>query len=127
LKENTKDLTYDGVIRTIKNLSRNYKIFIVSNCQSGYIELLLEKTKLAPYINDFECYGNTDKGKAFNIRLLADRNKLKAPVYVGDTQGDYEATNEAGVPFIWASYGFGHPEKYIGKINKFSQLEDIVE
>ena len=38
-------------------------------------------------------------------------------VYIGDTQGDYEATLEAGIPFIWASYGFGTPEGYAAKID----------
>ena len=32
--------------------------------------------------------------------------------YIGDTQGDLEATIEAGVPFLWAAYGFGTPSQY---------------
>ena len=128
LLENTKNITYEGVIETLKKLSSITPIFIVSNCQSGYIELVIEKNKITPLIKDFECFGNTGKSKAENIKLVARRNGLKSPVYVGDTQGDNEACKEAGVPFIWAAYGFGKPEdnNYYAKIDSFTQLESLL-
>ena len=128
LLENTKNITYEGVIETLKKLSSIIPIFIVSNCQSGYIELVIEKNKITPLIKDFECFGNTGKSTAENIKLIASRNGLKAPVYVGDTQGDYEACKEAGVPFIWAAYGFGKPEdnNYYAKLDSFTQLESLL-
>ena len=128
LLENTKNITYEGVIETLKKLSSIIPIFIVSNCQSGYIELVIEKNKITPLIKDFECFGNTGKSKAENIKLVARRNGLKSPVYVGDTQGDYEACKEAGVPFIWAAYGFGKPEdnNYYAKLDSFTQLESLL-
>lgn len=128
LLDNTKNITYEGVIETLKKLSSIIPIFIVSNCQSGYIELVIEKNKITPLIKDFECFGNTGKSKAENIKLVASRNGLKAPVYVGDTQGDYEACKEAEVQFIWAAYGFGKPEdnNYYAKIDSFTQLESLL-
>ena len=128
LLENTKNITYEGVIETLKKLSSIIPIFIVSNCQSGYIQLVIEKNKITPLIKDFECFGNTGKSKAENIKLVARRNGLKSPVYVGDTQGDYEACKEAGVPFIWAAYGFGKPEdnNYYAKLDSFTQLESLL-
>jgi len=33
-------------------------------------------------------------------------------VYVGDTLGDAEAAKKAGLPFIWARYGFGDVKEY---------------
>ncbi len=45
------------------------------------------------------------KDKRF--RMLIDRNHLSSPVYVGDTQGDADACHAAGIPFIFAEYGFG--------------------
>ena len=51
--------------------------------------------------------------KAENITRIVDDYHLNSPVYVGDTMGDYEACGKAGVPFIFASYGFGNvPEPY---------------
>ena len=128
LMENTKDIAYDGVIETIKKLSQKIPVFIVSNCQSGYIEVVMEKNGIAEYIKDFECFGNTGLLKDQNIRLIIERNDLKAAAYVGDTQGDYEACKKAGVPFIWAAYGFGRPEDdaYYFKLEKFQQLESLL-
>lgn len=127
LEEDECRICYPGVIDTIKALSEKMPVCIVSNCQSGYIELFLKKTGLAPCVKDFECYGNTGRNKADNIRLLVERNQFGSPVYVGDTQGDLEASREAGVPFIFASYGFGQPTEYDGKISSFEELKELTE
>lgn len=128
LLENNTDITYSGVLETLNNLSGKIPLFIVSNCQSGYIELVMEKNKITKLIKDFECFGNTRLTKDENIRLIVKRNGLKNPVYVGDTQGDYDACKKAGVPFIWAAYGFGKPEDdgYYSKIEQFSELEALL-
>lgn len=115
-------ICYPDVGSTIRQLARTMRLFIVSNCQSGYIELFLEKTGLGPYITDIECYGNTGKGKADNIRLVVERNRLKAPVYAGDTQGDCDAAAAAGVPFVYAKYGFGQVDRCDYEIDRFSDL-----
>lgn len=120
-------ICYSGVTEGIRRLSRKLPVFIVSNCQSGYIELFLEKTGLAQYVTDTECYGNTGKGKGENIRLVAERNHLQHPVYVGDTQGDCDACDEAGVPFVFASYGFGDPDHMAARISRFEELDQLIE
>lgn len=125
IKENKKNITYPNVVSTIKELSKKYKLFIVSNCQSGYIELTMEKNNITQYITDYECYGNTGNNKSDNIKLVIKRNALNSPVYVGDTQGDCDACKEAKIPFIWASYGFGTAETFLKKIETFDQLLKI--
>ena len=99
---------YDGLKDVLSALKKaGFFLAIVSNCQKGYIEAFLEHHRLAEYFDDTENYGRTGQGKAYNIRLLKDRNHLDRAWYVGDTMGDYEATVEAGLPFIHAAYGFG--------------------
>ena len=46
---------YPGVKETVIRLAGNYELFIVSNCQSGYIEVLLKTSGLGEYIKDMEC------------------------------------------------------------------------
>lgn len=122
LEQNECRICYPGVIDTIQKLSKKMPVFIVSNCQSGYIELFLRKTGLGPFVTDIECFGNNGKIKSENIRLLAERNHLKHPVYVGDTQGDCDASAEAGIPFIYAEYGFGQASHSDAAIREFSEL-----
>lgn len=74
-----------------------------------------------------ECYGNNLKQKGENIRLLADRNDLEQAVYVGDIQGDYDASCQAGVGFIHAAYGFGTIAAEVPKILKFEELPKVAE
>lgn len=113
---------YDTLEETLKQLSRKYPLFVVSNCQAGYIELFLEKTGFTPYFTGHLCPGDTGKAKADNIRSIVDTYQLKAPAYIGDTQGDYEACQAAGVPFIFASYGFGQVDTPDYSIEKPSDL-----
>ena len=127
LAQNQDDITYPAVRDTIQKLSERFSLYIVSNCQSGYIELTMRKNSIESFIRDHECYGNTKKGKADNLRLLVERNALKAPVYVGDTQGDADACREAGVKFIWASYGFGSVQNCAAQIDRFDQLLDLLQ
>lgn len=124
---NTTNIMYEGVFETIKTLSQHIPFYVVSNCQSGYIELMLSKTKMTSFITDFECYGNTGNGKAENLKLLIDRNTITSPVYIGDTQGDSDECKKAGIPFIWAAYGFGTSVTgAVGKINYFSELSSLI-
>lgn len=127
LKENREDISYPAVRDTIKALAQKFRLYIVSNCQSGYIELTMEKNKIADFISDHECYGDTGLGKADNLRLLVRRNGIKAPVYVGDTQGDADACREAGVKFVWAGYGFGSVQEFAAKVDRFDQLLDLFQ
>lgn len=64
----------------------------------------------------------TGKNKADNIRLVMKRNGLNDAIYVGDTIGDYNASVENKIPFVYAKYGFGKIDKSTYKINKFEEL-----
>ena len=115
---------YPGVLKTIPELAKKYPLFIVSNCQCGYIEVMLRTTGLEPYIKDHLCFGETQVSKGQTMRMLIHKNHLKAPVYVGDTQGDADACKEAGVPFLFAEYGFGDVPDAAERIRTFSVLEN---
>ena len=112
---------------TLKILKEKYHLYIVSNCQSGYIEAFLEHYGFGKYFDDIECYGNNLLSKGKNIRLVVERNQLTDAIYVGDIQGDYDATMEAGLIFIHAAYGFGTIAQETAKINSFSELPKVAE
>lgn len=126
LREGEFDILYPGVKDTLKRLveEQGAQLFIVSNCQSGYIELFMEKNHIEYLITDILCHGDTGQGKGENICSLMEKNGLHAEdtAYVGDIQGDYEAAKQAGVSFIFASYGFGEVPEAEYKIEKFEEI-----
>lgn len=127
VEANTRNIMYEGVYETIKSLSKKVPFYIVSNCQSGYIELMLKKTGMTSFIKDFECFGNTGHGKADNLKLLVDRNSIEKPVYIGDTQGDSDECRKAGVPFVWAEYGFGNGVTgFVSSIKTFAETISLI-
>jgi phosphoglycolate phosphatase len=114
---------YPGIEQIIKELYKNYKLFIVSNCQEGYIQCFFKAHPyLEKYFIDYEYPGRSGKAKADNIKLVIERNNLKNPVYVGDTAGDANAAKEANVPFIYARYGFGQVDEYMDVIDSPLEL-----
>ena len=113
---------YPKVKQTLQELAKKHRLFIVSNSQSGYPQLCIEKMGLEGLIADHLCFGDTGTPKGETIRQLMERNGITSAAYVGDTQGDLDASENAGLPFIFAAYGFGTPDHYFAKIEAFEDL-----
>lgn len=127
LSETGGDL-YPGVEEVLRSLSKKYPLMIVSNCMDGYIQAFLKAHRLGACFVDYEYPERSGLLKDGNIRMVAERNHLSGPVYIGDTQKDADAAAAAGVPFLFASYGFGTVKKedYLFSLNDFRQLPEIL-
>lgn len=123
--EQVGGMLYPQLEQVLEDLSKDYFLAIVSNCQSGYIEAFLKYHKLEQYFDDFECFGNTKQEKDANISAVVKRNGLEKAMYVGDVLGDYNSTKKAGLPFIWAQYGFGDVPKAQYRIKSLSELRGV--
>ncbi|AZB26685.1 HAD family hydrolase [Chryseobacterium bernardetii] len=122
-------ILYPGVEETLKSLTHTHNLFIVSNCQNGYIESFLEYYQFENLFADFESHGRTQKHKAENIQLLMERNGLSIEnsVYIGDTQTDYDSAASNNLPFIFCEYGFGKLIHQLEtKISVFSDLKKYI-
>ena len=119
---------YPNVEETIKELSKEYNLYIVSNCQKGYIESFLNYYKLNDYFIDIESNGNSGQPKPINIKLIMERNNITDAIYIGDTYKDYLATTENNLPFIFSSYGFDtYRPEYKYKIDSITELKDTLK
>lgn len=122
---------YPNLRPTLEKLKEDYHLYIVSNCQAGYIEAFLDYYQMWDLFEDIECFGNNGKPKGENIALLYERNHLEDAAYVGDIQGDYDATMEGAklvdgrLTFIHAAYGFGTIDAEVLKISTFSDLISV--
>lgn len=119
-------LLFPRAKEVLTQLTGRYNLFVVSNCSGGYIENFLEFHGLQNFFTDFESSGNTGLSKAENIRLIIARNKLKTPVYIGDTSWDHEAAIANNIPFIYAAYGFGKVDNAKCKIEEIKELPALL-
>lgn len=118
---------YDGVPEVLTALSERCPLYVVSNCQDGYIEAFFASSGLGRLFQGFECAGRTGRPKSENIELVARREGLKRPVYVGDTVTDLESAQIAGVPFLHAAYGFGNVPAGVPAVKSFRAIPDALE
>lgn len=118
---------YSGVKETIRELARDHKLFMVSNCSPKGAVNFMAYSGLTDCFTDSLTYGQTHVGKDVNIATLVSRYGLASPLYVGDTQGDADASHRAGVPIAWAAYGFGHVSDPDYIIKEFSNLIKLVK
>ena len=120
-------ILYEGLEDTLKKLHKDYKLYIVSNCQDGYVPAFMTAHKLESYFDDYEVNGRTGLNKGDNIKLVMQRNNIKNAVYVGDTDGDEKASRAAGIPFIHVAYGFGQAIRPDAVINKLTELPECLK
>lgn len=111
---------------TIQALKECYDLYIVSNCQDGYVNSFLAAHDFENDFKDIEMSGRTGKNKGENIVLLMKRNHISNAVYVGDTQGDERAARYARIPFVYVSYGFGKADNPDLVISDITQLPDAL-
>ncbi|HEY5327489.1 MAG TPA: HAD hydrolase-like protein, partial [Mucilaginibacter sp.] len=70
---------YPALDETLLYLAAKYKLFIVSNCQSGYIEVFLKISQMGHYFTGHQCYGTKGNPKAENIKDIVNNYHLAAP------------------------------------------------
>ena len=120
------DVAYPHVKQTLLELKKKHRLFLVSNSERGYPELCIQKLGLEGVFEGHLCYGDTHTSKGQTILRLMKEHDIQSAVYIGDTQGDYLATREAGIPFIFATYGLGMAEGWEEKIDRFEDLLNLL-
>lgn len=118
---------YENERAVMEMLAKEYVLGVVSNCQDGYIEIYLEQCGFPELFTDYESAGRTGKSKGQNIRLVMQRQGIDRLVYIGDTQGDADAAEEAGVPFVHAAYGFGTVRSCAASLRALTELPETAD
>ena len=115
-------ILYPGVKEGLAKLATKYTLLIVSNCAENTIKQMMRFCGIAEFITDELAHGVNKMPKSRNIKLIAERNQLLNPVYVGDTDTDGFETRKANIPYIFVDYGFGVSEDYDLKFSSFDEL-----
>ena len=116
---------YPDIRATLEQLAKKHRLFIVSNGQKGYAQLAAKKLQIDDLMTGYLSFGDTGTSKGKTLIKLMEQHSIHTAAYVGDTQGDLEACEEAEIPFIWSSFGFGQPERWDARIDRFSDLLNL--
>ena len=125
LEENSCKIGYPHVKEVLTELAKKHRLFIVSNSQCGYPELCMTKLGIEDLFSGHLCFGDTGTCKGETIKRLMDTHGITSAAYIGDTQGDLDAADLAGIPFVFCTYGFGQVTHHWKTIDKFDDLLHI--
>ncbi|MFL1416196.1 HAD hydrolase-like protein [Pseudomonas fildesensis] len=124
---------YDGVIETLSALREaGWQISVCTNKDESIAIDILKQTNLLKFM-DVVCGGDTVSFKKPDPRHLgalvarADYGKLPK-IMIGDNRNDFEAARGYGIPFAFASWGYGSLPDDCKAVNlkEFRDILDIV-
>jgi phosphoglycolate phosphatase len=98
---------YHGVADGLLQLAAAYRLFLVSNCPGWYLDAFFRASDLWERFTGWDCHGSSGLSKAAMLADLKETYDLRCSTYVGDTRGDREAAEQAGMQFAVVRYGFG--------------------
>jgi phosphoglycolate phosphatase len=111
----------------LKELSKKYSLYIVSNADVGYIDNYVNGYQFNAIYDGLLCAGDTGFPKYKNIIYLKEKEKIDEVIYVGDTEKDLIESTKANVKFIHAAYGFGVIKDDKNYINSLKELPALVD
>ncbi len=121
---------YPNVSKILKYLAKKKISYSIVTSKDKVRSLkIIQKFKIRP--KSLHTPNKKLRGKPYsdhiNYCILKNKFIKKNTCYVGDTYIDYLASNNAGIKFIFASYGFGkNSRKYKYKMKNFKELKKFI-
>jgi phosphoglycolate phosphatase len=113
---------FEGVASGLRDLAAGFPLFLVSNCPDWYLDAFLSMSGLRECFTGWDCHGSSGLAKSGMLLNLGERHQLENAVYVGDTQGDRDSAEEAGMEFAFVRYGFGETRAPALAFDGFDEL-----
>ena len=118
---------FPKVYETLKELSKDYKIIIVSNCSNyEYIETFLNQSNTKEFITDYIPASLFHKKKEEVMKEQMEKFETTKALFLGDTKEDYQSSLTIHIPFVYAEYGFGKEVDCLFKIKSIDKLPEIM-
>jgi phosphoglycolate phosphatase len=118
---------FSGAVECVRSLAEETRVFLVSNCEARDLDLFLRFSGLSPQIAGFDCHGMSGLPKSEMLAKMKNKYSLNNPVYIGDTAGDEAASRQAGIEFVYVSWGFGELQRNVKTVDSFTELVDYLK
>jgi phosphoglycolate phosphatase len=124
---------YDGALEALARLSKcGMALYLATNKPLGPTRTILTEKGLVSFFRDYVAIDSVKPafaGKAEMLLYLAEKHRLPSTetAYVGDTRADAEASARCGMPFAFASFGYGSVSELDPKLiwKTISTLDDL--
>lgn len=125
LRAHPDDCCYEGAARLIRTLSRDYDLYIVSNCPRIYAEAF---EQISGTEGCFKGFYTIEMGeKSERLARLVQESEGKV-LFVGDSHGDYLSIPDPyAVEFCHAAYGYTDSPAYSYRIQKPLDLLSVLD
>lgn len=117
---------YEGTIKVLEELSKNYNLYILSNCRESYLDLALDVYNIKKYFKKCfaaETYAFIPKDE---IIKKERQNINEEIIFVGDRHHDMEAAKKNKLKSIFCTYGFGNSEEGKDANYKISSISELL-
>ena len=122
--ENHQGTCFPNVHEVLKKLSKDYNIYIISNCLKEYVETFLNISKTKDYVKAFYTIEQGEKGT--HLRNITNNFQQKC-IFIGDDIEDYnQILNHRCIYFIYAKYGYKLCDTFDYSIKELSDLFDVI-
>ena len=119
------DCCFPGVQDLLRQLSRDYAVYIVSNCPRAYADAFLQISGTREDIR--RVYTIEDGSKQENVAKIASQTDGKL-LFVGDSTDDLDALTDPYTQyFCYARYGYKPCNRYDYAINALTELPGVIE
>ena len=125
---NPEGLCFPGVYETLESLSKDYEIYIVSNCLKAYVDTFLKVSRTSSFVKEFY---TIEQGEKYQHVLKITDNYNIPTIFVGDSDDDYEAISLANEKYsrlfyCFADYGYKKSINYDYSINKLIDVINVI-
>ena len=117
---------YDGTIKVLEELSKNYDLYILSNCRESYLDTALDVYGIKKYFKKYFAAETYDYIPKDEIIKMERQNIKEEIIFVGDRHHDMEAARINNLKSIFCSYGFGNDEEGKDANYKISSIGEIL-
>lgn len=123
---------HDDLEETLDYLvSRNFKLYIVSNGDIDYLKAIYDTYNLGKYFTDFFSINEVrTSSKSDLVAYIIDKENIQVKYIVGDRLSDFQAAKDNGIKSIGCKFYFSKADElktsdYV--IESLSQLKEIIE
>ena len=107
-----KTKLYDGVKKTLEILAEEKQLILITNKRISPTEKMLKNSGIIDFFEDYfsvDPNNTSKKNKSILIKNTIKDLDINPDncVYIGDTEGDFIASNNNGIKFIYAGWGYG--------------------